>query len=702
MTRPTSSRLRFAIAAIVLGGLAVFEVHDGLGRIEEARDRGRRERIDIVDRRQDVLLAEVSEQLGNGRRHATHLRRHPLVVELLEAPEGTADEARELGRILQPYLVSFAEIDRLSILDAEGRERFRCERMGGGVATLPLALLDPEPRRELADLAFAPHAAPVAVSPLSYDAERVEVAELDRRVFHLAAVVGTKEAPRGAVVVTVYATPLLRTLKSFEPLRGAFACLLDEQGAIFAPGDEDSSREAFARLLSDAGGAREAVLSGERLVETSQALLLARSTGVQPAAYLVTAVPWSSLTPDLSASDSLRAALPSLLLLGGMALGAWLWVRAGQRAARVAEIERYAARIRDESEKHRALMEAAADMILIVDPDSERVEDANPRARELLGSRAGNEATVAVLLEGFANGGGERLLDGVRRAALPASEPVVVGGLVLASDGRRRELEARCVGIEYGGRRLVEVLFDDRTRELIAERRARTAERLSALGLLTAGVAHEINNPLEGIANYLTLARRTDDAEQRARHLEQVSRGFERIRELTGDLLSHARPSAESGAAKLEDAVQGAVSMARYSKELRDTEVELQGFDEGFVVAGSAGGLEQVCLNLFLNAGRAMEGAGRIVCRARGLDDDVVELVVEDEGPGIAPEDLDRVFDPFFTRNGGTGLGLSVSYQIVLAHGGDMTVSNGPTGGARFVMTFPLFPTDSNEAEGDS
>jgi len=115
-------------------------------------------------------------------------------------------------------------------------------------------------------------------------------------------------------------------------------------------------------------------------------------------------------------------------------------------------------------------------------------------------------------------------------------------------------------------------------------------------------------------------------------------------------------------------------------------------------VMGDPEKLQQVLLNLFLNAGRAMEGAGRIVCRARKLTHGAVELSVEDEGPGIAAEDLDRVFDPFFTRNGGTGLGLAVSYQIVLAHGGDMTVSNGPAGGARFVMTLPLSPTDPGDS----
>jgi two-component system sensor histidine kinase HupT/HoxJ len=124
-------------------------------------------------------------------------------------------------------------------------------------------------------------------------------------------------------------------------------------------------------------------------------------------------------------------------------------------------------------------------------------------------------------------------------------------------------------------------------------------------------------------------------------------------------------------------------------------------------VQGDAGRLEQVLLNLFLNAGKAMRGAGRVRVAARrldGRDRGWIEVAIEDTGPGIDPEHLEHLFEPFFTTaaegSEGTGLGLAISRGIVTAHGGTIAAENRPEGGARFRIRLPTAGSGERAATG--
>jgi signal transduction histidine kinase len=230
------------------------------------------------------------------------------------------------------------------------------------------------------------------------------------------------------------------------------------------------------------------------------------------------------------------------------------------------------------------------------------------------------------------------------------------------------------------------------------ESRLANAERLSSLGLLTAGVAHEINNPLEGIGNYLALLDRGgDDPDKRRRYLEAVRHGFDRIRNLVRDLLNFGRPGVAAGACDARSAVLRAVDLARLGKDGRGVDFSTRGFDAPVRVACDAGRLEQVFLNLLLNAakairGRAADGGSVVVGAARVADEGgrtFYEFRVDDDGPGVPPEHLPKLFDPFFTTGGGSGLGLAVCHGILRAHGGDVSAENLPGGGARFTVRLP-------------
>jgi signal transduction histidine kinase len=334
-------------------------------------------------------------------------------------------------------------------------------------------------------------------------------------------------------------------------------------------------------------------------------------------------------------------------------------------------------------------MEGAADMILIVEPRFGYVRERNASARAALGA---SELDLVLSPADLAN-----LRAALTRAAATPGESIEVEQLHLrARDGRDLIADARLAGIDLGDERVVEVSLRDLTRQRAMEQRLQTSERLSSIGLLTAGVAHEINNPLEGIGNYLNLLEKPAlSDEKRRRYVELVRHGFERIGGIVRDLLAFARPGVEHGTADLAQVVARAIKMVKYSEALRGVEIEQRGLDAALPVPGDEGRLEQVVVNLLLNAATAMGGSGRVSISAELVDvrsdsEPAVELAIEDGGPGISPEDLPRIFDPFFTTTNGTGLGLAVSYGIVRAHGGRLGASNRASGGARFVVHLPL------------
>ncbi len=358
------------------------------------------------------------------------------------------------------------------------------------------------------------------------------------------------------------------------------------------------------------------------------------------------------------------------------------------------ETEKYLKAIQRESQKYRALMEGAADMLLIVEPGTGRVLEWNTRAREELGLPAASDGTLSiasiVLAEDQPRVRGA-LQDAARAPgpAVPLSEVRLRG-----NDGQARIAEGRLAAIALPDEQVVQVSLRDLTRQKEMEKQLQIHERLSSIGLLTAGVAHEINNPLEGIGNYLRLLEREGaDAETRKRHFEQVHHGFSRIREIVRELLSFARPASGEGQADLSAVVERARRLAAFADRFRGVEVAVTGLDLPLSVVGDGGRLEQVVFNLLLNAAAAMQSHGRITVSARRVKDErgaaEVELLVEDEGPGIPAADLERVFDPFFTTTQGSGLGLSVSYGIVRAHGGTLTAENRAEGGARFTIRLP-------------
>lgn len=248
---------------------------------------------------------------------------------------------------------------------------------------------------------------------------------------------------------------------------------------------------------------------------------------------------------------------------------------------------------------------------------------------------------------------------------------------------------------QQGAERLREVVEDQQLRLTLAQQQMIQATKLSALGELVAGVAHELNNPLTVLLGTVEVLGEDAPPNLRAR-LHSMQNSIERAHRTVRGLLTFARRTPlERKRVDLADLVEKVLSVTMPDLRLLHITVE-ENLEPGVPqVWADSNQLQQVLLNLVTNAKQAMaatEGDRRLMIAIGPAGPERVRIVVEDTGPGIPPDLLPRVFDPFVTTKGshGTGLGLSISYGIVREHGGDIRAESPPGRGARFTIDLPV------------
>ena len=239
------------------------------------------------------------------------------------------------------------------------------------------------------------------------------------------------------------------------------------------------------------------------------------------------------------------------------------------------------------------------------------------------------------------------------------------------------------------------VVLEDVTGRVRLEEQLQQREKLSSIGLLAAGVAHEINTPLTGVSSYTQMLLGTvADTDPKHALLQKIRRQTDRATGIVNNLLNFSRTGGVTDFTEvdvnrvLEDTLQ------LLEMQLRQSRVEVvREYGEDLPhVFGNAGQLQQVFTNLLLNARDAIPDGGRVVLRTSSDEDEVVTVEVADTGIGIAPENVARIYDPFYTTKGvgrGTGLGLAVSYGIVQEHSGHISVESAPGRGTTFRITLP-------------
>jgi len=248
------------------------------------------------------------------------------------------------------------------------------------------------------------------------------------------------------------------------------------------------------------------------------------------------------------------------------------------------------------------------------------------------------------------------------------------------------------------------VLVDDITDRMELEAQLTQAEKLSSIGLLAAGVAHEVNTPLAVISSYTQMLTKQmrpmmEQDKRLAPVLEKITQQTFRASEIVNGLLNFSRTGgSEFGSVDLNRLLLDTLTLVDHQFKTEQIRVETELDRELPLIHGNEGKLQQVVLNLLLNARDAMHGLldGRIRITTQQRAGRVT-VVVQDYGGGIEPEHLHRIFDPFFTtkakpRTGqhkGTGLGLAVSYGIMQEHGGEMQVESAVGVGTTFRLVFP-------------
>jgi|GEM_PF-790836 len=243
----------------------------------------------------------------------------------------------------------------------------------------------------------------------------------------------------------------------------------------------------------------------------------------------------------------------------------------------------------------------------------------------------------------------------------------------------------------------------DVTRQRAMERHLMHAERMSLAGQMVSAVAHEVATPLSVAANIAEmLLLDVEPGSTYAAELQKIVAQIRRVTEMMRSLLGFVRQApAQFASVELEQLIRETVDLMGYELRKARIDVSIEADKETPPVWGDRNQLQQVLLNLITNAIQAMKEGGQLrvrIGKARAVADRSlsVELVVEDSGPGIAPEAMERLFDFFYTTRaleGGTGLGLAISRQIVEGHGGRISAENNRSGGARFRIHLPAaFP----------
>ncbi|MBM3469277.1 MAG: HAMP domain-containing protein [Armatimonadetes bacterium] len=229
-----------------------------------------------------------------------------------------------------------------------------------------------------------------------------------------------------------------------------------------------------------------------------------------------------------------------------------------------------------------------------------------------------------------------------------------------------------------------------------ARKRIMESERLAITGQLAAGVAHELNNPLQGIVAYTHLLLEKAPPEEQLREtLGKVVDQAGRCRDIVRGLLDYARPvKPHKRPSDVNSILQQCISLVENQAQFHNIQV-IKEFQEGLPLAVvDPAQIQQVVMNMIINAAEAMGGVGRLTLSTRAdPDGGHLEFKISDTGHGIRPEDMERVFDPFFTtknRGHGTGLGLSISFGIVKEHGGTILVESEVGEGTSFIVRLPV------------
>lgn len=350
--------------------------------------------------------------------------------------------------------------------------------------------------------------------------------------------------------------------------------------------------------------------------------------------------------------------------------------------------------VRNSEERYRAVVDNILDAI-VINQDGKRVF-CNKAFLDLLGiedmaEAIGQSDDLYIVPE-------DRKLVSERTAQrqLGAIVPSMYEYRVQRTDGYVRTVQTSAVATTFGGRPATLAVLRDVTESRRLEAQLIQSDKLAAVGTLVSGVAHEVNNPLTGALGLLQLLLRRDSTEETRAELQTIYDETNRAVRIMRNMLSFAREhKPELGVVSINELVEATVELRAYELRTHNVTVELELQAALPEIMADRYQLQQVLMNLIINAEQAMTGAGMKGTLTIGTrqKQDTLAITVGDNGPGIPAHIVDRIFEPFFTTKSageGTGLGLSIAYGIIQEHGGLLSVESKVGGGTTFTIDLPM------------
>ncbi|MEY2465828.1 MAG: two-component system, NtrC family, sensor kinase [Verrucomicrobiota bacterium] len=358
-------------------------------------------------------------------------------------------------------------------------------------------------------------------------------------------------------------------------------------------------------------------------------------------------------------------------------------------------------RITSTEERYQSLFDQAGEAIIITDPDNFEILELNRAAEHLLGITSA-ETTRRSLKTFFNIPDAQTPPDGAAWFERVRQQRSLQ---VIRKNGSSVEVEMDGTQIDFDGRPSYQFFLREMTERVKLEQQLRQAEKLSALGQMISGVAHELNNPLAVIKGYVELILAHHDLPPKTRvDLERVAQESIRAAKLVGNFLSFSREqSARRELVNINELIQRVIGSRRFDLAVVPVRLETELAPDLPPTAADPDQIQQLLINLMNNALHALldqTGVQRLKISTR-VKERLIQILVEDSGPGVPPELVGKIFEPFFTTKevgSGTGLGLSIAHSIMTEHQGNIRYQTSSLGGAGFVLEFPILGLDADPA----
>ena len=360
--------------------------------------------------------------------------------------------------------------------------------------------------------------------------------------------------------------------------------------------------------------------------------------------------------------------------------------------------------LRQSEHSYRVLFESTLDGLIVMDIETMKVVFGNQTAAKLYGYESMGDAIGINPLDFVHSDDKEKVLEVIKKDLFEKGLRQVNEFRTMTGDGREMWISAIGTRTEYQGRPAILVSIRDITEQKKVEGAKRRLEeqlqlsgRLAAIGELSAGVAHEINNPLAAIKGFSELLLARYDLDEAVKSdVEAISKEAQRATKITQDLLSFARRhEPEKCFISINEALAKSLDLCACHMKANNIDMAVEFDPELPKTMADFFQMQQVFVNIIVNAEQAMaeaNGRGKLTVKTQ-KDDNLIRISFTDNGPGIAEGNLKMVFDPFFTTKEvgkGTGLGLSICYGLVEAHGGRIYARSRAGQGTSFIVEIPI------------